>query len=429
MPPLDFGTRFDAPRATNPPLRGILAFATALLVGAVTACGGPAAPAGTGVPGGPTTSATIPVADPQQGRGTRTGSPLDELPPHISVVRLPAEIANPSRLSWSPDGTRLVMLDALIGNVWEYDLATGKAVQLTGDPHLSGVLRADYLPNGDLVLCAPPDRNPANPAGDRIRGELWLMQQPLGQRPLVRLGAPCWEGVAVTRTAGSTRIAWTESNVDFTSPDAWARTIAVAKSHLFVGRIDYTDPARPVLADRRDVLDATQVPDRLIETQDFRGSGSQGGVDNELVFSSYGYRGSEVLSVNLQTGAIVDYSLSPFWEEAEGVEPAGRWELVERNRPSPADVGAKGETTDLWRLTLDGTATWDRLTYFTPYAGFGAGNPVVAPDGSRFVFQLDREGAEPGDSFGLLLFDLKAWDASGQVPAAPESDRLAPYGS
>ena len=122
-------------------------------------------------------------------KGSKHGSPLDALPEHITLldIDLPDGRA-PMRADWSPDGKRLIFLDDPIGNVWEFDLASGKARNLTG-PHLpGGVLRAHHLSNGDLVLCAPVARDPVNPEGDRFKGTLWVMTRPLGRRPPVQLG-------------------------------------------------------------------------------------------------------------------------------------------------------------------------------------------------------------------------------------------------
>src|SRR5919106_4211254 len=77
--------------------------ALCVLLLAASACGGSddgAAP--TTAAAAPTTIVPIPVEDPLEGRGTRPGSPLGDLPPHITRIELPPELAKPSRLSWSP---------------------------------------------------------------------------------------------------------------------------------------------------------------------------------------------------------------------------------------------------------------------------------------------------------------------------------------
>ncbi|HEU4430549.1 MAG TPA: hypothetical protein VFT98_17435, partial [Myxococcota bacterium] len=59
--------------------------------------------------------------------GTRSGSPTDALPPN--VTRLVTEGLRPD---WSADGSRLLYLDALVGNVFELELATRAVRPLTG---------------------------------------------------------------------------------------------------------------------------------------------------------------------------------------------------------------------------------------------------------------------------------------------------------
>lgn len=67
---------------------------------------------------------------------------------------------------------------------------------------------------------------------------------------------------------------------------------------------------------------------------------------------------------------------------------------------------------DIWRLSLDGLATYERLTRFNRYSGFYASNPVVHPDGRKFAFQLSVQGGAEGDGAGILLFDLDRYTPS-----------------
>ncbi len=65
-------------------------------------------------------------------KGSLEGSPVDNLPPNIRLldINLPDGGAA-QRADWSPDGQRLLVLDAPIGNLWEYDLATGVTTSVT----------------------------------------------------------------------------------------------------------------------------------------------------------------------------------------------------------------------------------------------------------------------------------------------------------
>src|SRR5919109_2356930 len=91
----------------------------------------------------------IPVVSLDPNKGTREGSPIDHLPDNIRLldIRLPDGGA-PQRADWSPDGKRLLVLDAPIGDLWEYDLATGATTRLTEGLLHDGVIRAHHLTNG-----------------------------------------------------------------------------------------------------------------------------------------------------------------------------------------------------------------------------------------------------------------------------------------
>ena len=238
--------------------------------------------------------------------------------------------------------------------------------------------------------------------------------------PPVPLHTPCWEGIAVSKQTGSTRIAWAESEINFNDPDVFVQA-ANGRSQIFTGAIAYLAGV-PMLVDRKLAVDRYDVgADAIVEPQDFRGAG-----DEELVFSAYFHRGGEVLGVRLSgpdERTIVDYSRSPWYEEPEGILPGGSSILVERDL---AVVLFPGEL-DIWRLTLDGSGAFQRLTHFNRYAGYGATNPVVSPDGTRFAFQLGVEEGAIGEGAGLLIFDLAAWDAQNGTTGTPDPFLLPQY--
>jgi hypothetical protein len=365
----------------------------------------------------PTGAQETPVVSVDPGKGTKDGSPVDDLPENIRLldIHLP-DGGTPMRADWSPDSQRLVFLDAPIGDVWEHDLTTGATRNLTENFLPAGVLRAHHLTNGDVVLCAPPERSADDREGDRFRGRLWLFQRPLGTHAPVSLGESCWEGIAVSKHAGSTRIAWNQSTIDFTKvPFVFIEALA-GESHVFTGRIVYGADGTPTIADRKLALDKRDVsPDTpAVEAQDFRSlDDGDADPDDELIFSAYFHLGGQAMGINLDTGAVTDYApTSPYYEEAEGIDPAGRYVLVERDLAVTLFPGM----LDIWRLPLDGSGSFERLTTFDHYKGFGANNPVVAPDGSQIAFGLKVEGEE-GDGDGILVMGISAPAPAAANPA------------
>ncbi|MDP9141711.1 MAG: hypothetical protein M3O62_13065, partial [Pseudomonadota bacterium] len=121
-------------------------------------------------------------------KGTLPGSPMDALPAHITKLTERGQ-----RAAWSPDGKRMLYLDATIGDVVEIDLATNTQREITAPFQNAGFLRAHYLSNGDLLLCGPEERDPAIEEDGRFRGRLWVQRAPFDTPPVL-LGEPCWEG-------------------------------------------------------------------------------------------------------------------------------------------------------------------------------------------------------------------------------------------
>ncbi|MGB1581471.1 MAG: hypothetical protein ACPHER_08180, partial [Nevskiales bacterium] len=320
------------------------------------------------------------------------------------------------RAGWSPDGSRIIYQDNPIGDVLELDLATGNTRELTAQFDTAGFLRAHYLPNGDLLLCGPEERDPEIEDDGRFRGKLWVHQTPFDEPP-VALDESCWEGVAIDPL--SSDIAWNISDINFNDADVFVQALT-GTSEIYTGRIDYQN-GLPVLVDKQLALDRNDVgPDAVIEVQDFR---TLPNGQRELIISAYFHRGGEVMGYNLDTGTVTGYSRSPFYEEPEGIHPSGETILVERDRAFELFPGE----LDIWRLTLDGSGSFERMTFFSKHCGYGATNPVVAPNGRRFAFQLEQKDAGPlGAGQGLLLFDLDMWDAEHPEGGSPDLFLLPP---
>jgi Tol biopolymer transport system component len=141
-----------------------------------------------------------------------------------------------------------------------------------------------------------------------------------------------------------------------------------------------------------------------METQNFRPPD-----EKELTFSAYGHQGTDVCGIDLTTKKVTNYSNAPGqYDEPEGIFPDGQYTLVEcdkQNHKGPGNV-------DLWKLKLDGSGAYERLTYFSDHPGYKASNPVVSDDGRFIAFQMARSREAAGVGHGLFIYDIdKARDA------------------
>jgi hypothetical protein len=313
------------------------------------------------------------LADGEQGK-----SPIDELPSHIRRVTWFGE-----RADWSHDGKRILFLARTFGDVYEVELDSGIIRPMTHHYFHAGYTRALYLTNGDILLSGARTFDPKHPWRSRHedQAELWVLKRDLSG-PAVPLGEHCSEGPAVSRR--TMKIAWTRHNA------------------FYLADVAYED-GKPKLASRRKVLDAKDLPFKCsLETQNFRPPG-----EKELTFSAYGYQGTEVMGLNLETGKVVNYSNAPKqYDEPEGIFPDGRHTLVECDR----HCGKGSGHIDLYKLALDGSGRTERLTFFNDYAGYKASNPVVSDDGRFIAFQLARSTEAAGVGHGILVFDVERYE-------------------
>jgi Tol biopolymer transport system component len=355
---------------------------------------------------------TVPTApddwvDPEKGTLEGQGSPLDDLPPHITLV---SDFG--LRPDWSPEGDKLLYMDkAPLGDAWELDLESGESRPITDHFEHMGLTRAHYLANGDVLLCGPtsgPVPSDDRPEAGRFTGTMSVLRAPFDEPPQP-LGMPCWEGVTTSDT--SMRIAWNRSDIDYTAADLVDRVV-FGVSEIWTGEIIYRD-GQATLVDSRMAVDRSVVTDiAVLEVQDFRPPDEE-----ELIFTAYAYEGGEVMGIDLETGEVRNYSNSDRYEEAEAVAPDGSFVLVERDLES----AAVPSELDIWWLSLDGESTWERLTFFNRYGdGQYASNPSVSPDGTRFAFQLSINEEVEGEGAGILLYDLEAVDLPDElVPTRP----------
>jgi Tol biopolymer transport system component len=123
-----------------------------------------------------------------------------------------------------------------------------------------------------------------------------------------------------------------------------------------------------------------------------------------LIFSAYGFQGTDVCGVDLKTKKVTNYSDAPGqYDEPEGIFPDGKSTLVEcdkQNRKGPGYV-------DLWRLSLDGSHGYERMTFFSEDAGYKASNPVVSDDGRLIAFQLAQSREAAGVGHGIFIYDVE----------------------
>jgi len=311
----------------------------------------------------------------------------DNFPPHIRRLTRFGE-----RADWSADGQRILFLEKTFGDVFEIEVATGAVRPMTRHYAHKGYTRALYLSNGDILLSGSRTFSAENPVEARIRtAELWVLSQSL-DRPAVALGEFCFEGPAVSRR--NLRIAWTLNNEN--SP----AFLPPGVSQFWQADIAYTDGI-PSLANKTLILDNRSLPFATgLETQNFRPP-----QERELTFTAVGFQGTEVMGLNLDTGAVVNYSQAPDqYDEPEGIFPDGRHTMVESDRHS-----RKGpDNIDLYRLVLDRTGRMDRLTFFNEGGRFKASNPVISDDGRLMAFQVPHVGLPAGAGEGIYVFDLAA---------------------
>jgi hypothetical protein len=305
-----------------------------------------------------------------------------ELPSHIRQVTTFGQ-----RADWSHDGKRILFIEKTFGDVYEVTLETLEVRPLTHHYYHEGYVRALYLSNGDILLSGARKFDAENPVPSRKRdAELWVLDKS-GEMPPVPLGEICYEGPAVSRK--SLKIAW-----------SWKGDQPEAVDYM--ADIEYHDGI-PEIANKKAVLTKEHLPGILdIETQNFRPPD-----ERELIFSAYSdeFKACEVMGVDLETGEIKNYSLMPGeYDEPEGIFPDGEHILVECDRHN--DGGT--HQIDIYKLTLDGSGTSVRLTFFSDHEGYKSSNPVVSDDGRYMAFQVARVGDWAGVGRGIFVFDLEA---------------------
>lgn len=317
--------------------------------------------------------------------GEKDKSPLDELPPYITQVTHFGE-----RADWSHDGKKILFVEKTFGDVYEVELSTKIIRPMTHHYYHEGYTRALYLSNGDILLSGARKFDAENPIASRKEdnAELWVLKKDLSGPP-TPLGEKCSEGPAVSRK--KMWIAWTQ------------------KEAFYVADITYEN-GTPKLTNKKKILDGRDLPFKCwLETQNFRPPD-----EKELIFSAYGFQGSEVMGVDIETGKVVNYSNAPDqYDEPEGIFPDGKYTLVEcdkHNRQKVEYTEFAGPVLDIYKLALDGSGKTERITFFNDYPGYKATNPVVSDDGHFMAFQYAKKGDLAGVGRGILVLDLQMYE-------------------
>jgi len=312
----------------------------------------------------------------------RNGSnPADHLPPHIQRLTWFGE-----RADWSHDGKRILFLSKTFGDAMEVEVATGRIRNLTSHYPHHGYTRALYLSNGDIILSGPESFSPDNIREARVQCWLYVLDKS-GSTPARPLATKCSEGPAVSRRR--MHVAWTHVSAQYPGE------MAPGSSRLLEADITFEE-GKPKLTSQRVIINSQDLPFRCtMESQNFRPPAEQ-----ELIFSAYGHQGTDVAGVNLVTKKVVNYSDAPGqYDEPEGIYPDGRFSLVEcdkQNLQGPGHV-------DLWKLALDGSGRYERLTHFSDYPGYKASNPVVSDDGRFIAFQMAKSREAAGVGHGIFI--------------------------
>lgn len=303
------------------------------------------------------------------------------------------------RPDWSPDGKKILFVGRSFGDVYELDFETGKILPLTHHYYHGGYLRALYLSNGDILLLGPEKFDPSDWKQARFKNmQLWILSKELDGPP-IPLGEHIWEGAAVSRT--ELKISWAKY------PDE------NGLRQLMVADIDYSS-GKPKLINQKVILDNTnaQIKGTNIEPQNF-----VPGNENKLVvqvggrWEIPGYKGAEVFVLDINKGDLVNISKTPMsYDEPEGTFPDGQNVLVESSRHADAKIRGSGNSIELYKLKLDESETWERMTFFNMEGKFKASNGVVSDDGKFIAFMVAKTNEVAGIGHGVYVMDIEGYE-------------------
>lgn len=301
------------------------------------------------------------------------------------------------RPAFSPDGSRIAFIGKSYGDAYEIELASRRTRNLTsGFPH-QGIVRIQYLSDGNYLVTAPRRHIGAN---SRASLEMWLLRRDL-TGGLQSLGERPFEGIAVSRR--SNLIAWTALDPvpSFKPGESWFKIYTDhTKARHFVAEVTYRDGAARI-DNKREIMSELPNTCSFVELQDFRDG------DRELTFSCVGRSavGVEVsvMSYRIDTGQYRTYRSVPGeYTEVEGIAPDGSWTTVE------CGSAQKPGLLDICRLDLaEGGAMRPLVIGTEPGSTRLISNSVVSPDGKWISFQSgDQKVGEPGEGLGVFIIGL-----------------------
>lgn len=298
------------------------------------------------------------------------------------------------RAAFSPDGKRIAFVDKSYGDAFELEIASGKMRKLTGGIPHQGVMRIQYLSNGDYLVTAPRRFAGVN---TRAHLEMWVLDKNL-DRALQPLGEQVFEGIAVSRKGN--RIAWTVIEPELKPNEPWMTAFA-KPTKRYVADVVY-ERGVAKLANKREVLATLPEGCNFIEPQDFRND------DRELVYSCMGPSsvGGFVISVmgsQIDGGETVSYARRPGeYNEVEGLAPDGSWATVECGKQTKPGL----PRLDICRLELKPNGAMTPLIVRKDEHS-DVSNPVVSPDGKWVAFQASENvSSELGEGHGLYLLKI-----------------------
>lgn len=309
-----------------------------------------------------------------------------------------AELITPfgGRANFSPDGKRIVFVGKTYGDAFEIEIETGKVRNLTNAfPH-QGIMRIQYLADGNFLVTAPRVQFGQN---TRAHLEMWFLDKNL-ERGLQPLGEGVFEGIAVSRT--SNLIAWTAVDPSMKPEDNWqAAFIRPSTRHLAEVQVAN---GRAKLVNKRAIMEKLPPECVFIEPQDFREG------DSELVYSCMGMTQSGGILISVmgnvlqQDRNVIYYRKEGEYNEVEGIAPDGSWTTVECGKQDTAGL----PELDICRLELRPGGKLDRIVIGRePGSTSDVSNPVVSPDGKWLVFQRsDSASTDIGEGYGLYRLRL-----------------------